>query len=167
MAHVLAILLSFPKLSTVTPRVVILALTMAKDGYKDIKRCQSQIIAKVLSGGGWHNPNVLKSKASPSSELSSLAGGNQLLAHVTVEDTGNKKHSLNDDYDNNWWSMLKEYYDENEAFVETKNLDKETDVKFWNAVPTLTHLRHVHIRLPSKYTTGKHPDNSSMLLGSA
>ncbi|KAK0430167.1 hypothetical protein EV421DRAFT_1744394 [Armillaria borealis] len=89
--------------------VVILALMTAKDGYKDIKCCQSQIIAKVLSGGGWHNPNVLKSKASPSSELSSLAGGNRLLAHVTVEDTGNKKHSLNDDYDNNWWSMLKEY----------------------------------------------------------
>ncbi len=48
-------------------------------------------------------------KSKSSSELSSLAGGNRLLAHVTVEDTGNKEHSLNDDCDNNWWSMLKEY----------------------------------------------------------
>ncbi|KAK0196473.1 phospholipid-translocating ATPase [Armillaria mellea] len=188
----LAILQFFPKFSTIAPGVVILplviilGLTAAKDGYEDIKRHQSdkavnQGIVKVLSGGGWHNPNAVKSK-SKTFVRGLLPNSRQPTpAQIAAGYAGNRKHSSNDgfdvefDYDNpqaggpcwkdtTWEDVRVGDFvklsgnhpfpadilicatsdDENEAFVETKNLDGETNLKSRNAVPALTHLRDAY-----------------------
>ncbi|PBK93272.1 phospholipid-translocating P-type ATPase [Armillaria gallica] len=188
----LAILQFFPKFSTIAPGVVILplviiiGLTAAKDGYEDIKRHQSdkavnQSIVKVLSGGGWHNPNAIKSK-SKTFVRGLLPNSRQPTpAQIAAGYAGNKKHSSNDDFDVEFdydnpqaggpcwkdtpWEDVRvgdfvklsgnhpfpadilicaTSDDENEAFVETKNLDGETNLKSRNAVPALTHLRDAY-----------------------
>ncbi len=166
--------------------VIIIGLTAAKDGYEDIKRHQSdkavnQSIVKVLSGGGWHNPNATKSK-SKTFVRGLLPNSRQPTpAQIAAGYAGNKKHSSNDDFDvefdydnpqaggpcwkNTPWEDVRvgdfvklsgnhpfpadilicaTSDDENEAFVETKNLDGETNLKSRNAVPALTHLRDAY-----------------------
>lgn len=70
----IAILQFFPKFSTISPGlvilplIVVLAITMLKDGYEDIKRHQSDhkvnhSVVHVLGGGGYVNPNPTKPKA--------------------------------------------------------------------------------------------------------
>ncbi|KAK0496761.1 phospholipid-translocating ATPase [Armillaria luteobubalina] len=188
----LAILQFFPKFSTIAPGVVILpliiilALTAAKDGYEDIKRHQSdkavnQSIVKVLSGGGWHNPNAVKTKSKTFVRGLLRNSRQPTPAQIAAGYAGNKKHSSNDDFDvefdydnpqaggpcwrNTTWEDVRvgdfvklsgnhpfpadilicaTSDDENEAFVETKNLDGETNLKSRNAVPALTHLRDAY-----------------------
>ncbi|KAK0439550.1 phospholipid-translocating ATPase [Armillaria borealis] len=57
--------------------------------------------------------------------------------------------------------------DENVAFVETKNLDGETNLKSRNAVPTLTHLGTAKACAESKFTVDlDRPDNNMFRLNS-
>ena len=70
----IAILQFFHKFSTISPGLVIfpllvvLAITALKDGYEDVKRHQSDrrvnhSTIRVLTGGGWVNPNSMAKKA--------------------------------------------------------------------------------------------------------
>lgn len=76
----IVILQFFPQFTTINPGVsmlpllAVLAITMAKDGYEDIKRHQSdrhinRLRIKTLTGGGWQNPNVMEAKARSFSAL--------------------------------------------------------------------------------------------------
>ncbi|SPO26492.1 related to DNF1 - protein transporter [Ustilago trichophora] len=76
----IVILQFFPQFTTINPGVsmlpllAVLAITMAKDGYEDIKRHQSdrhinRLKIKTLTGGGWHNPNVMEPKSRSVSAL--------------------------------------------------------------------------------------------------
>ncbi|KAG7448365.1 phospholipid-translocating P-type ATPase [Guyanagaster necrorhizus] len=57
--------------------------------------------------------------------------------------------------------------DENVAFVETKNLDGETNLKSRNAVPSLTHLRTAKACTESKFAVNlDRPDNNMFRLNS-
>ncbi|WFD32333.1 P-type phospholipid transporter [Malassezia sp. CBS 17886] len=71
---VLVILQFFPQFATISPGVamlpllIVLAVTMVKDGYEDIKRHQSDRavnvqLARVLTGSEWHNANITESKS--------------------------------------------------------------------------------------------------------
>ncbi|CBQ73700.1 related to DNF1-protein transporter [Sporisorium reilianum SRZ2] len=76
----IVILQFFPQFTTINPGVsmlpllAVLAITMAKDGYEDIKRHQSdrhinRLKVKTLTGGGWQNPNVMEPNARSASAL--------------------------------------------------------------------------------------------------
>ncbi len=58
--------------------------------------------------------------------------------------------------------------EENVAFVETKNLDGETNLKSRNAVPSLTHLTSAKACAASKFTVDcDRPDNNMFKLNAA
>ncbi|EPQ26950.1 uncharacterized protein PFL1_05585 [Pseudozyma flocculosa PF-1] len=70
----IVILQFFPQFSTINPGVsmlpllAVLAITMAKDGYEDVKRHQSdrfinRLRVDSLVGGGWKNPNFTELKS--------------------------------------------------------------------------------------------------------
>ncbi|KAF8077570.1 phospholipid-translocating ATPase [Lyophyllum atratum] len=198
----IAILQFFNKFSTISPGLVILPLlivlgiTAVKDGYEDVKRHQSDrrvnhTPTRVLSGGGWANPNATARKNRtfvrgilPSKALKTGAHG----AHVNEKASGQEhtdneyddaheegsQHGIHffgqenhhDDERPHWrrtiWEDIRvgdfvkikddesipadilicaTSEEENVAYVETKNLDGETNLKSRNAAPALTHLR--------------------------
>ncbi|KAG6872613.1 hypothetical protein C0995_008358 [Termitomyces sp. Mi166 len=212
----IAILQFFNKFSTISPGLVIfpllivLAITALKDGYEDIKRHQSDrrvnhTAVRVLSGGGWANPNAmakknrtfvrgiiptrLRKKAEKGqlvNDGSTTASGAKLMGseqpeveHTDVEyddaheetgaETGTGLHifSHHADHSRPHWRKtiwedvrvgdfvkIKDHEqlpadvlicvtseEENVAFVETKNLDGETNLKSRHACAPLTHLR--------------------------
>ncbi|PWN51152.1 phospholipid-translocating P-type ATPase [Violaceomyces palustris] len=70
----IVILQFFPQFTTISPGLAmlpllaVLAITMMKDGYEDVKRHQSDryinnLKVKTLIGGGWQNPNVMELKS--------------------------------------------------------------------------------------------------------
>jgi phospholipid-translocating ATPase len=213
----IAILQFFHEFSTVSPGLVILpllvvlAITALKDGYEDIKRHQSdkrvnQSQVRVLSGGGWANPNGSGAKARTfvrglvpkgkggrggatdvEMQVRGAPAGAVAAAAEDDDDIGRDHDERSfDDEENNveehrghmhiggyeadarphWrktsWEDVRvgdflrildnealpadvlicaTSEDENVAYVETKNLDGETNLKSRNAVPALTHLR--------------------------
>ncbi|KAG6908584.1 hypothetical protein DXG01_004071 [Tephrocybe rancida] len=211
----IAILQFFNKFSTISPGLVILpllivlAITAAKDGYEDVKRHQSDrrvnhTPVRILTGGGWVNPNAM-SKKNRTFVRGLIPTGNRTKAkkgqlvndpknpglvqsagtgrtQTEVEHTDNEYDDTHDDSSQghgpslfghhshqtraHWrraiWEdvrvgdfvKIKDHEpfpadilicatseDENVAFVETKNLDGETNLKSRNACATLTHLR--------------------------
>lgn len=76
----IVILQFFPQFTTINPGVsmlpllAVLAITMAKDGYEDIKRHQSdrhinRLKVRTLTGGGWQNPNAMEPRGRSASAL--------------------------------------------------------------------------------------------------
>lgn len=203
----IAILQFFPKFSTISPGVAILPLlivigvTLLKDGYEDIKRHQSDkrvnhSTVRVLSGDEWTNPNAMRPKSktfvkglipkgrkSPgvtSSATSSVDGKDLKASGDNTINVIPLPHDPDIEFDyeqgvepeskrttSHWKKTLWEDVrvgdfvklmdnesfpadilicatseEENVAYVETKNLDGETNLKSRNAVPGLTHLRN-------------------------
>ncbi|GJJ13717.1 hypothetical protein Clacol_007973 [Clathrus columnatus] len=189
---VIDILQFFSQFSTVspglvvTPLILVLGITAAKDGYEDIKRHQgdrrvNHSTALILSGGGWENPNqtgekaktfvrgVLKTKQGPAGPYTPV---DDTDAEVDEDENGNEsEHPRTIKYAEgpsrpHWKRTLWEdvrvgdfikvrcdeplpadivicatSQDDNEAFVETKNLDGETNLKSRRAVDGLQYLR--------------------------
>jgi phospholipid-translocating ATPase len=189
----IAILQFFPKFSTISPGLVILPLlivlgiTMIKDGWEDIKRHQSDrrvnhSLVRVLSGGDWVNTNIMAQKSRtfirglvPSShrkvkklidpekhEMDTPPAREPTLEFDDPSlEEGDGKNSIAH-WKKTMWEDVRvgdfvkildnESFpadilicatseEENVAFVETKNLDGETNLKSRHAVPALTHLR--------------------------
>lgn len=200
----IAILQFFPQFATISPGLVILPLlivlgiTAVKDGYEDIKRHQSDrhvnhSRVRVLTGGGWTNPNFTggKSRTFVRGIVSKARSKRQGVHKADVEtgtptdaerDTdveldegismpnGKHHHHLSSgDHDvvrAHWKKALWEDVrvgdfvkivnnesipadvlicatseEDNVAYVETKNLDGETNLKSRNASPVLADLR--------------------------
>jgi phospholipid-translocating ATPase len=201
----IAILQFFPKFSTISPGLVlfpllvVLTITALKDAYEDVKRHQSDrrvnhTTTRILSGGGWVNPNVMarKNKTFVRGLPSIRSKGSRVQAHdeskshpedaepptdAEYDDDAHEEghhHSVHiwgheagaDKTRPHWKKSIWEDVrvgdfirikdddplpadilicstseDENVAFVETKNLDGETNLKSRNAIPALTHLR--------------------------
>ena len=85
----IVILQFFPQFTTINPGVsmlpllAVLAITMAKDGYEDIKRHQSdrhinRLKVKTLTGGGWQNPNAMEPNGRSATALFSSIRDNLL-----------------------------------------------------------------------------------------
>ncbi|TRM59263.1 hypothetical protein BD626DRAFT_508757 [Schizophyllum amplum] len=166
----IAIIQFFPEFSTITPIVAILPLiiivvvTALKDGYEDYKRHVSdrsvnQSKVTVLSGGDWTNPNAMKRKQKT---FVRRLIPNQLPGRKRRDLEG----AVDDPHVPHWKTELWEDVrvgdfvkitdgeaipadvlicstseDGNVAYVETKNLDGETNLKSRNAVASLTHIR--------------------------
>ncbi|THH16144.1 hypothetical protein EW146_g4435 [Bondarzewia mesenterica] len=204
---VIAILQFFNKFSTISPGLVILplifiwGLTGLKDGYEDIKRHQSDrrvnySEVRVLSGGGWENPNRMSKKSktfvpalprrigrskrrNKNGADDGLNADIEMLGHdappeaIDMSQRAQTVEHPDVEYDNDgsdpdrphWKRMIWEDVrvgdiiklvdheslpadvlicatseDENVAFVETKNLDGETNLKSRNANVALTHM---------------------------
>ncbi|KAG6864192.1 hypothetical protein C0991_011668 [Blastosporella zonata] len=206
----IAILQFFPKFSTISPGLVILPLlivlgiTALKDGYEDVKRHQSDrqvnhTPIRILSGGGWVNPNTTGNKSrtfvrgliptrnrahakkgqlvndsskapdtqsigteqtqvdNPEHEYDDVhehEHGHHLFGHHEHPSRAHWRHGIWEDIRVGDFVKIKDHEslpadilicatseDENVAFVETKNLDGETNLKSRNACPALTHLR--------------------------
>jgi phospholipid-translocating ATPase len=184
---------------------VVLAITALKDGYEDVKRHQSDrrvnySTVRVLSGGGWVNPNTMAKKSktfvraivptakkppkvqsTPSDAVVGTPEPQQALDTPTESDDGVEYDDLHEqgidhtlhlfghhtDNERPHWKrtiwedvrvgdfikikdneslpadilICATSEDENVAYVETKNLDGETNLKSRNAAPALTHLR--------------------------
>ncbi|KAJ7029355.1 phospholipid-translocating ATPase [Mycena alexandri] len=161
----IAILQFFPKFSTISPGLVIfpllvvLSITAGKDAYEDTKRHQSdrkvnQSPVLVLDAA---NSNAMKPK-----ERTFVRGVQTMVGRKPKA----VKEVLDTTQDDGWRPALWEDVrvgdfikivddeplpadilicatseDENVAFVETKNLDGETNLKSRHAVPALVHLR--------------------------
>ncbi|KAI6045617.1 hypothetical protein EDC04DRAFT_2865155 [Pisolithus marmoratus] len=200
----IAILQFFPEFATISPGLVILPLlivlgiTAVKDGYEDIKRHQSDrqvnhSRVRVLTGGGWINPNFTgsKSRTFVRGIVSKARPKCQRVRNTDVE-TGTSvdaEHDTDVELDEgislpdgkhhhqlfsgdhkavraHWKKTLWEDVrvgdfvkimnnesipadvlicatseEDNVAYVETKNLDGETNLKSRNASPALTDLR--------------------------
>ncbi|KAN0065109.1 hypothetical protein ACQY0O_001606 [Thecaphora frezii] len=76
----IVVLQFFPQFSTISPGVsmlpllAVLSITMAKDGYEDVKRHQSdrfinRLCVDSLVGGGWQNPNFTELKGQSASAM--------------------------------------------------------------------------------------------------
>ena len=152
--------------AVLVPLLVVLTVTALKDGYEDFKRHQSdkrvnygQVL--VLSGGNWLNPNVTekKTKTFIRGILRSRNKSSATLAPELDEDnntTPSKPH-----WKQTFWEDVRvgdfvqiknnqsfpadilictTSEDENVAFVETMNLDGETNLKSRRGVPALSNL---------------------------
>ncbi|TFK30277.1 phospholipid-translocating ATPase [Coprinopsis marcescibilis] len=205
----IAVLQFFPKFSTISPGLVILPLlivltiTALKDGYEDVKRHQSDrqvnhSHVRVLSGGGWVNPNTMEGKSKTfvrglvpklrrkSKKVQNENPKGEELAGVATPGSPESTRELDEEeeprtpshhhvfplhHDDgiekpHWKSTTWEDLavgdfvkivdnesipadvlicstseEENVSFVETKNLDGETNLKSRNAVAALTHIR--------------------------
>ncbi|OCH92242.1 phospholipid-translocating P-type ATPase [Obba rivulosa] len=197
----IAILQFFPIFPTVSPGLVILPLlivlgiTMLKDGYEDIKRHQSDrhvnySTVRVLAGGDFENPNPVQRKSKTfvpaipprlrrprkksAEDVEALPEDDREYdseddENLPVEEGRRfrpQSQNINMSDQPHWkktiWEDLRvgdfikimddESFpadllicstseDENVAYVETKNLDGETNLKSRNANPALTHLR--------------------------
>ncbi|KAJ6531132.1 hypothetical protein B0H19DRAFT_1190540 [Mycena capillaripes] len=162
----IAILQFFPKFSTISPGLVIfpllivLAITAGKDAYEDTKRHQSdrkvnQSPVLVLATDDWVNPNAMKGKDRTFVRgVQAMVGRKPVAADAidTSEDgwrptlwedvrVGDFVKIVDDEPLPADILICATSEDENVAFVETKNLDGETNLKSRHAVPTLVHLR--------------------------
>ncbi|EMD38048.1 hypothetical protein CERSUDRAFT_113198 [Gelatoporia subvermispora B] len=199
----IAILQFFPIFPTVSPGLVILPLlivlgiTMLKDGYEDVKRHQSDrrvnySTVRVLAGGEFHNPNFVKGKSktfvpgipprlkrsgkkptkdeeaqqAPPEDDREYDSGDDSVPVEEIHRFRSRSQSIDFSERPHWkktiWEDLRvgdfvkimdnESFpadilicatseEENVAYVETKNLDGETNLKSRNASPVLTHLR--------------------------
>ena len=206
----IAILQFFNKFSTISPGLVILPLlvvwgiTALKDGYEDIKRHQSDrrvnhSAVRVLTGGGWENPNGMAKKsktfvraltrrrkragANAAGEVHEGTSDIEMLQHGAPPEALSPANEVSGpvhpdvEYDDgkpagsdpgraHWKRTLWEDVrvgdivkivdhealpadvlicatseDEDVAFVETKNLDGETNLKSRHATPALTYMR--------------------------
>ncbi|KIM48588.1 hypothetical protein M413DRAFT_437796 [Hebeloma cylindrosporum] len=165
----IAILQFFPKFRTIAPGavlvplLVVLTVTALKDGYEDFKRHQSDKRVnygqvQVLTGGNWSNPNAMKGKAKtfirgvlPSRNKSPTA----------EQDQGNDSTPSKPHWKQTFWEDVRvgdfvqirnnqsfpadilictTSEDENVAFVETMNMDGETNLKSRRGVPALSNL---------------------------
>ena len=150
----------------ILPLIIIIVVTGIKDGYEDYKRHVSdrnvnQSKVDVIAGDGGHNPNAMKGKQKTFVRRlipKQLPG----VKHRDME--GGKV--VPDSHAPHWKTELWEDLrvgdfvkitdgeaipadilicstseDANVAFVETKNLDGETNLKSRSAVPALTHIR--------------------------
>ncbi|KAJ7080403.1 hypothetical protein B0H15DRAFT_1025227 [Mycena belliarum] len=159
----IAILQFFNKFSTITPGLVIfpllvvLAITAGKDAYEDTKRHQSdrqvnQTPVHVLAHD-WVNPNAMKPKTRTFIRGVQTLVGKKPALEVPLDDSGWRAARWEDirvgDFvqirDNEPLPadilICATSEDEQQAFVETKNLDGETNLKSRHAVPALAHLR--------------------------
>ncbi|KAK7038221.1 phospholipid-transporting ATPase [Favolaschia claudopus] len=162
----IAILQFFGKFSTISPGLVIfpllfiLAITAGKDAYEDTKRHQSDrkvntTPVRVLAPEEWVNPNQMKAKNR------TFIRGVQTLVGRKPKSAPNTE-GTDDGWKIEFWEDLRvgdfvkivddeplpadilicsTSEDDNVAFVETKNLDGETNLKSRHAVPSLVHLR--------------------------
>ncbi|KAJ7907347.1 hypothetical protein B0H13DRAFT_2332504 [Mycena leptocephala] len=160
----IAILQFFPKFSTISPGLVIfpllvvLAFTGGKDAYEDTKRHQSDrkvnhSHVRVLAAEDWVNPNAMKSKGRTFVRgVQSIVGRSPISAAKSSEDgwrtalwedvrVGDFVKIVDDEPLPADILICATSEDENVAFVETKNLDGETNLKSRHAVPNLVHLR--------------------------
>ncbi|KAJ7481094.1 phospholipid-translocating ATPase [Mycena galericulata] len=161
----IAILQFFNKFSTISPGLVIfpllvvLAITAGKDGYEDTKRHQSdrkvnQSPIRVLADPDWVNPNAMKPKERTFvRSVQSLIGKKPALTDLDENEDGWRPTLWEDVRVGDFVKIVDDEpipadilvcatsEDENVAFVETKNLDGETNLKSRHAVPALVHLR--------------------------
>ncbi|KAJ6501941.1 hypothetical protein C8R45DRAFT_1209601 [Mycena sanguinolenta] len=162
----IAILQFFHKFSTISPGLVIfpllvvLGFTAGKDAYEDTKRHQSDrkvnhSPVRVLAAEGWVNPNIMKPKARTFIRGVQSMVGRKLKpsTDVDVEEDGWRTVLWEDVRVGDFVKIVDDEplpadilicatsEDENVAFVETKNLDGETNLKSRRAVPSLVHLR--------------------------
>ncbi|KAJ7633042.1 hypothetical protein FB45DRAFT_521378 [Roridomyces roridus] len=161
----IAILQFFNEFSTISPGLVIfpllvvLAITAGKDAYEDTKRHQSDAkvnhaLVHVLHSPGWVNPNQMLPKArtfvrgvrslvhkKPGAEDDEKSGG-EAWRQTFWEDVrvGDFVRILDDEPIPADILICATSEDENVAFIETKNLDGETNLKSRHGVPALAHL---------------------------
>ncbi|KIY50725.1 phospholipid-translocating P-type ATPase [Fistulina hepatica ATCC 64428] len=155
----IAIMQFFPEFAAISPVVailpliIILAVTALKDGYEDLKRHQSDSrvnnnMSRVLAGGHWKNPNAMhgKSKTFIKRILPLRKSGTPddklVWQDVPWEDVSVGDFVFLRDGDAIPADVVicSTSEDGNVAYVETKNLDGETNLKSRSAVPALTHL---------------------------
>ncbi|KAH0830747.1 hypothetical protein J3R83DRAFT_2226 [Lanmaoa asiatica] len=153
------------------PILIVLGITAIKDAYEDIKRHQSDrrvnhSAVRALSGPAWSNPNFTGTKSRtfvrgiiPKHNHDPESGPPSELDH---DHSSDPPHSPNVYWTKILWEDVRvgdfvkilnnepipadilicaTSEDENVAFVETKNLDGETNLKSRNASPALTDLR--------------------------
>ncbi|KAJ7772973.1 phospholipid-translocating ATPase [Mycena maculata] len=161
----IAILQFFPKFSTISPGLVIfpllvvLAITAGKDAYEDAKRHQSDrrvnhTPARVLAAPDWVNPNPVKPKGRTFVRgVQTIVGKKPGAAAVNASEDGWRPALWEDVRVGDFVKIADgeplpadilicaTSEDEHVAFVETKNLDGETNLKSRHAVPALVHLR--------------------------
>ncbi|KAJ7436207.1 phospholipid-translocating ATPase [Mycena latifolia] len=160
----IAILQFFHKFSTISPGLVIfpllvvLTITAGKDAYEDTKRHQSDrkvnhSPVRVLATEDWVNPNVMKPKGRTFVRGVRTMVGKKPVAEVHVDEDGWRPALWEDVRVGDFVKIFDDEplpadilicatsEDEQQAFVETKNLDGETNLKSRHAVPALAHLR--------------------------
>nr|GAT54067.1 phospholipid-translocating ATPase [Mycena chlorophos] len=155
----LAILQFFPEFATVSvgvvilPLIIVLAFTAIKDGWEDFIRHRSDRRTNhsqtlVLRGGNWTNPNATEAKS-------------RTFVRALVPQQKPQAQNEHPDWEITAWEDIRvgdfvkvrdhesipadilicaTSEEENVAFIETKNLDGETNLKSRHAVPTLAHL---------------------------
>ncbi|KIY66080.1 phospholipid-translocating P-type ATPase [Cylindrobasidium torrendii FP15055 ss-10] len=157
----------------ILPLIIILTLTALKDGYEDIKRHQSDravnsSVTKVLAGGH-PNENAAEAKSKTFVKgipLLRLRKGKQALTEYDYDQLqypdipGQAPHWRNTKWEDlRVGDLVKLSSDdnipadilicstsdeENVAYVETKNLDGETNLKSRNAVSELSHIHNAY-----------------------
>ncbi|KAG8217697.1 hypothetical protein J3R82DRAFT_5853 [Butyriboletus roseoflavus] len=159
----IAVLQFFPEFSTISPGVVllpilvVLSITAIKDAYEDIKRHQSDrrvnhSTVRVLSGPASSNPNfsgtksrtfvrgIIPKRTPFHSDPESAAPSDTAIEfdHAHHSDLLPDHKTPNVYWSKTLWEDVR--VDENVAFVETKNLDGETNLKSRNASSALANL---------------------------
>ncbi|KAJ6526292.1 phospholipid-translocating ATPase [Mycena vulgaris] len=160
----IAILQFFRKFSTISPGLVIfpllivLAITAGKDAYEDTKRHQSDrkvnhTPVHVLAAEGWENPNPMRPKGRTFVRGVQTMVGKKPTPPVDTSEDGWRPALWEDVRVGDFVKIFDDEplpadilicatsEDEQQAFVETKNLDGETNLKSRHAVPALAHLR--------------------------
>ncbi|KAJ7143107.1 phospholipid-translocating ATPase [Mycena crocata] len=161
----IAILQFFPKFSTISPGLVIfpllvvLSITAGKDAYEDTKRHQSDRKVNhspvhVLAAEDWVNPNSMQPKGRTFVRgVRTLVGKKPAPPGVDTGEDGWRPALWEDLRVGDFVKIVDDEplpadilicatsEDENVAFIETKNLDGETNLKSRHAVPALVHLR--------------------------
>ncbi|KAF7337884.1 Phospholipid-transporting ATPase [Mycena venus] len=164
----IAVLQFFNKFSTISPGLVIfpllvvLGITAGKDGFEDTKRHQSDrkvnhSPVRVLAAEDWVNPNPMKPKG-----RTFVRGVQSMVGRKPKAVQDAEADPSEDGWRTALWEDIRvgdfvkivddeqlpadilicaTSEDENVAFVETKNLDGETNLKSRHAVPSLVHLR--------------------------
>ncbi|KAJ7129762.1 phospholipid-translocating ATPase [Mycena epipterygia] len=159
----LAILQFFPKFQTVSvgvvilPLIIVLAFSALKDGWEDIIRHQADRKMNhsktlVLAAPDWNNPNAMQGKSRtfvrglvphrkrPDADMVKASGADWEVTpwedlrvgdFVKIQDNDSIPADI---------LICATSEDENVAFVETKNLDGETNLKSRHAVAGLAHL---------------------------
>lgn len=150
------------------PLIVILLITALKDGYEDFRRHQSDKRVNyskthVLEGGNWSNPNPSERKSRDfTRDLLNLLSGRRTSTDANQSDTEQEQRTNGPHWKQTFWEDLHvgdfvqimenqpipadilicaTSEEEDVAFVETKNLDGETNLKSRRAVQPLTSFR--------------------------